>query len=83
MHKENATNSVELVMENGQTYPLKGTLQFSDVTVDESTGSITLRAVFPNRNIRFCRVCLCAHGLMKASTDAILIPQQGVSHTTW
>ncbi|EEZ4359145.1 TPA: hypothetical protein IB147_004227 [Escherichia coli] len=41
MHKENATSNVELVMENGQTYPLKGTLQFSDVTVDESTGSIT------------------------------------------
>ncbi|HEA7567586.1 TPA: efflux RND transporter periplasmic adaptor subunit [Escherichia coli] len=48
LHKENATSNVELVMENGQTYPLKGTLQFSDVTVDESTGSITLRAVFPN-----------------------------------
>lgn len=67
LHKENATSNVELVMENGQTYPLKGTLQFSDVTVDESTGSITLRAVFLTRNIRFCRVCLCAHGLMKAS----------------
>lgn len=48
LHKENATSNVELVMENGQTYPLKGTLQFSDVTVDESTGSITLRAIFPN-----------------------------------
>lgn len=53
LHKENATSNVELVMENGQTYPLKGTLQFSDVTVDESTGSITLRAVFLTRNIRF------------------------------
>ncbi len=42
------TKSVELVMENGQAYPLKGSLQFSDVTVDESTGSITLRAIFPN-----------------------------------
>jgi len=42
------TSSVELLMENGQPYPLKGTLQFSDVTVDESTGSITLRALFPN-----------------------------------
>ncbi|MFN0707420.1 efflux RND transporter periplasmic adaptor subunit [Escherichia coli] len=48
LHKENAASNVELVMENGQTYPLKGTLQFSDVTVDESTGSITLRAVIPN-----------------------------------
>ena len=48
LHKDSASSSVELVMENGQVYPLKGTLQFSDVTVDESTGSITLRAVFPN-----------------------------------
>ena len=40
--------SVQLVMENGQPYALKGSLQFSDVTVDESTGSITLRAIFPN-----------------------------------
>ncbi len=31
-----------------EAYPLKGSLQFSDVTVDESTGSITLRAIFPN-----------------------------------
>ncbi|EFO4253682.1 TPA: efflux RND transporter periplasmic adaptor subunit [Escherichia coli] len=52
LHKENATSNVELVMENGQTYPLKGTLQFSDVTVDEGVQS-----------------------------DAILIPQQGVSRT--
>lgn len=65
LHKENTTSNVELVMENGQTYPLKGTLQFSDVTVDESTGSITLRAVFLTHSIRFCRVCLCAPGLMK------------------
>lgn len=35
-------------MENGQPYPLKGQLQFSDVSVDESTGSITIRALFPN-----------------------------------
>lgn len=43
LQKGEATSTVELVMENGQPYPLKGTLQFSDVTVDESTGSITLR----------------------------------------
>lgn len=42
LHKDNTRSNVELVMENGQAYPLKGTLQFSDVTVDESTGSITL-----------------------------------------
>ncbi len=68
LHKENATSNVELVMENGQTYPLKGTLQFSDVTVDESTGSITLRAVFPNPQHTLCAGYVCARtDLMKAS----------------
>ncbi len=39
---------VELVFEDGRVYPLKGRLQFSDVSVDEATGSVTLRATFPN-----------------------------------
>lgn len=46
LHKNSST--IELVTENGQVYPLKGTLQFYDVTVDKSTISITLRAIFPN-----------------------------------
>ena len=36
------------MLEDGSTYPLPGKLQFADVTVDQSTGSVTLRAVFPN-----------------------------------
>lgn len=39
---------VSLVLEDGSTYPLQGRLAFSDVTVDQNTGSISLRAVFPN-----------------------------------
>ncbi|CAL4867970.1 Multidrug export protein AcrE [Asticcacaulis sp. MM231] len=39
---------VTLILENGTTYPLKGKLQFSDVTVDEGTGTVNLRAVFAN-----------------------------------
>ena len=39
---------VSLMMEDGSPYPDRGRLQFSDVTVDESTGSIRLRALFPN-----------------------------------
>lgn len=39
---------VTLILEDGREYSHKGTLQFSDVTVDQSTGSVTLRAVFPN-----------------------------------
>ncbi|HBC0147720.1 TPA: efflux RND transporter periplasmic adaptor subunit [Salmonella enterica subsp. houtenae] len=82
LHKDSASSTVQLVMENGQVYPLKGTLQFSDVTVDESTGSITLRAVFPNP-----QHSLLPGMFVRARIDegvqpnAILVPQQGVTRT--
>lgn len=82
LHKDNTRSDVELLMENGQAYPLKGTLQFSDVTVDESTGSITLRAVFPNP-----QHTLLPGMFVRARIDegiqpnAILVPQQGVTRT--
>ena len=41
-------NKVKLILEDGTTYPLEGTLQFRDVTVDPTTGSVILRMVFPN-----------------------------------
>lgn len=76
------TKSVQLVMENGQPYAQKGSLQFSDVTVDESTGSITLRAIFPNPDH-----ALLPGMFVRARIDegvqpaAILVPQQGVTRT--
>lgn len=76
------SKSVQLIMENGQPYSLKGSLQFSDVTVDESTGSITLRAVFPNP-----QHTLLPGMFVRARIDeginpqAILVPQQGVTRT--
>ncbi|MFW0767866.1 efflux RND transporter periplasmic adaptor subunit [Trabulsiella odontotermitis] len=76
------TKRVQLVMENGQPYAQKGSLQFSDVTVDESTGSITLRAIFPNP-----QHALLPGMFVRARIDegvqpnAILIPQQGVTRT--
>ena len=39
---------VKLLLEDGTAYPLEGKLQFTDVTVDQSTGAIVLRALFPN-----------------------------------
>ncbi|EGF91656.1 periplasmic linker protein [Asticcacaulis biprosthecium C19] len=47
---EAATADVELILDDGSIYPLKGRLQFSDVTVDPATGTVTLRALFPNPN---------------------------------
>ncbi|MCU6666798.1 efflux RND transporter periplasmic adaptor subunit [Silvania hatchlandensis] len=74
--------SVQLLMENGQPYPLKGSLQFSDVTVDESTGSITLRAIFPNpRHILLPGMFVRARIDEGIQPKAILVPQQGVTRT--
>jgi multidrug efflux system membrane fusion protein len=76
------TKSVELVMENGQPYSLKGTLQFSDVTVDESTGSITLRAIFPNpQHTLLPGMFVRARIDEGVQPNAILVPQQGVTRT--
>ncbi|MCY0772818.1 efflux RND transporter periplasmic adaptor subunit [Enterobacter cloacae complex sp. 2022EL-00788] len=75
-------SSVELLMENGQPYPLKGTLQFSDVTVDESTGSITLRAIFPNpQHMVLPGMFVRARIDEGTQPNAILVPQQGVTRT--
>ncbi|POT99068.1 MULTISPECIES: efflux RND transporter periplasmic adaptor subunit [Enterobacteriaceae] len=80
LQKNSNKTDVELITENGQRYPLKGTLEFSDVTVDESTGSITIRAVFPNPDHS-----LLPGMFVRARIDegvqptAILVPQQGVT----
>ncbi|MRS89991.1 efflux RND transporter periplasmic adaptor subunit [Enterobacteriaceae bacterium RIT714] len=80
--KNDGANSVQLLMENGQPYPQKGTLQFSDVTVDESTGSITLRAVFPNpQHMLLPGMFVRAVIDEGVQPDAILVPQQGVTRT--
>ena len=71
---------VKLIMEDGITYPLDGTLQFRDVTVDPTTGSVTLRIVFPNPEGTllpgmFVRTII-TEGV---DEQAILVPQQGIS----
>ncbi|MFP8737988.1 efflux RND transporter periplasmic adaptor subunit [Klebsiella aerogenes] len=76
------SKSVQLIMENGQPYSLKGSLQFSDVTVDESTGSITLRAVFPNPQHTLLPGMFVRARIDEAvNPQAILVPQQGVTRT--
>ncbi|MEW6486220.1 MAG: efflux RND transporter periplasmic adaptor subunit [Pseudomonadota bacterium] len=71
---------VRLLLEDGSTYPLTGTLKFSEVTVDQSTGSVTLRAIFPNPKHTllpgmFVRAIL-EEGVKE---HAILVPQRGVT----
>lgn len=75
--------AVKLILEDGSTYPLAGKLQFSDVTVDQSTGSITLRAVFPNPGGELLPGMYVRAVLEEgAEEQAILAPQQGVTRDT-
>ena len=74
------TLGVTLQLEDGSTYGEKGRLALTEVAVDESTGSVTLRAVFPNTHHQllpgmFVRAKV-DEGIMN---DAILAPQQGVT----
>lgn len=71
---------VKLLLEDGTAYPLPGTLKFSEVTVDQSTGSITLRAVFPNPKQTLLPGMFVRAVLEEGVNErAILIPQRGVS----
>lgn len=45
-----ASARVKLLLQDGEPYPVEGVLKFSEVTVDQTTGSVTLRAVFANTN---------------------------------
>lgn len=70
---------VKLLLEDGTPYPQDGTLKFSDVTVDPSTGSFILRMVFPNpKNILLPGMYVRALVQEGVAEQAILVPQQGV-----
>jgi membrane fusion protein (multidrug efflux system) len=71
---------VQLIMEDGTAYPLAGTLQFRDVTVDPTTGSVILRVIFPNPNgVLLPGMFVRAVVQEGVNKQAILIPQQAVS----
>ena len=71
---------VKLVLEDGREYALPGALQFADVTVDPSTGSIGLRALFPNpRGELLPGLFVRARLEEGVNPKALLVPQQGVT----
>jgi membrane fusion protein (multidrug efflux system) len=71
---------VKLVLEDGAEYPLAGALQFADVTVDPGTGSIALRAIFPNpRGELLPGMFVRARLDEGVNPEALLVPQQGVT----
>ena len=82
LKQENGKAKVELVTNDGSKYPQTGTLEFSDVTVDQTTGSITLRAVFPNPDNTLLPGMFVRAKLEEGvNPNAMLVPQQGVSRT--
>ncbi len=72
--------AVRLLLEDGTPYPLEGTLQFRDITVDPTTGSYTLRIVFTNPQHLLLPGMFVRAIIQEGTADqAILVPQQGVS----
>lgn len=71
---------VKLLLEDGSSYPMEGRLEFSDVTVDQNTGAITLRAVFPNPAADLLPGMYVRAVLQEGvKAQGLLVPQQAVS----
>lgn len=71
---------VKLVLEDGREYGLPGALQFTDVTVDPSTGSVALRALFPNPGGELMPGMFVRARLEEGvNPEALLVPQVGVT----
>jgi membrane fusion protein, multidrug efflux system len=79
-HDAAGQRKVKLTLEDGTAYPQEGELQFRDVTVDPTTGSVILRAVFPNpQSVLLPGMFVQAAVIEGTSRQAILVPQQAVS----
>ena len=76
---ENAAQ-VTLKLQDSSDYAHQGTLEFSEVSVDASTGSVTLRAVFPNPDgLLLPGMFVHANLVSGVQSNAILAPQQGIT----
>ncbi|MXS21566.1 efflux RND transporter periplasmic adaptor subunit [Pseudomonas oryzihabitans] len=71
---------VRLVLEDGTAYERTGKLKFAEVAVDQGTGSVTIRAEFPNPD-RLLLPGMFVRAQLQAGVrqDALLVPQQGVT----
>ncbi len=73
--------SVSLVLEDGSEYGPRGVVQFSEVMVNAATGTVTLRARFPNpEGLLLPGMFVRARFEQSVNTNAILVPQAGVTH---
>ena len=74
------TAHVRLTLEDGSDYGREGKFQFSDVTVAQDTGTVTLRAIFPNpQGLLLPGMYVRAHLVEGTQAQGILVPQQAVS----
>jgi membrane fusion protein (multidrug efflux system) len=72
---------VTLILEDGSTYPVEGTLQFSDITVSPVTGSVTMRAVFPNPQFVLLPGMFVRARIEEGMLDNVmLVPEAAVTH---
>lgn len=72
---------VSLILEDGRTYAEKGKLQFTDVTVDQSTGSVTVRAIFKNADKVLLPGMFVRAKIEEGVNDnALVVPQVGITH---
>lgn len=79
---ESNNTKVKLKLEDGSDYPLEGQFTFSDASVDPSTGTVTLRAVFPNPNhLLLPGMFANARIVQGVIPNAYLIPQAAVTRT--
>ena len=70
---------VRLTLDDGSAYPAAGRMQFTDVTVDQTTGAVTLRAVFPNPSgLLLPGMYVRATVVEGVDPAGLLVPQQGV-----
>jgi len=76
-----ASATVALELEDGTRYAAPGRIEFAEVMVDEATGTVTLRARFPNPDgLLLPGMFVRAHFAQSVDPDAILVPQAAVSH---
>ncbi|MFV3076057.1 efflux RND transporter periplasmic adaptor subunit [Niveispirillum fermenti] len=76
---EDGKLKVKLILPDGSTYAEEGVLDFADVTVDQGTGTVGLRATFPNKHMELLPG-MFVRAVVEQGTyaSAMLVPQQGV-----
>ncbi|MBQ0931108.1 efflux RND transporter periplasmic adaptor subunit [Ideonella alba] len=80
--KASGSNAVKVLLDDGSEYPLAGKLLFSDLTVDPTSGQVSLRAELPNPKGQLLPGLYVRVRIEQAATDhAFLVPQQAVQRS--